>query len=106
VVVNRTKYQEKYNIADRIFAHYPEYEGPQAGFFLWLRVRDGEEAAKTLWQRTGIRVLPGAYLAQGEGAQNPGQGFIRVALVEEDHTKLQTSLEQLRDCMVQEGHVG
>ena len=106
VVVNRTKYQEKYNIADRIFAQYPEYEGPQAGFFLWLRVRDGEEAAKTLWQRTGIRVLPGAYLAQGEGAQNPGQGFIRVALVEEDHTKLQTSLEQLRDCMVQEGHVG
>lgn len=106
VVENRKKYQEKYQIADRIFADYPDYEGPQAGFFLWLKVNEGEAAAKTVWAKTGIRVLPGAYLAQGVGAQNPGHGYIRVALVEENHATLQTSLEQLRDCLIQEGHVG
>jgi aspartate/methionine/tyrosine aminotransferase len=34
-----------------------------------------------LWRETGVRVLPGAYLAQEKNGKNPGQDFIRVALV-------------------------
>lgn len=105
VAANRALYQDKYTRADQIFAEYPEYQGPEAGFFLWLKVRDGEEAAKTLWQRTGIRVLPGAYLAQGQGDQNPGHHYIRVALVE-DAAILMPALEKLRDCMIEEGQAG
>ncbi len=37
---------------------------PEAGFFLWLDVGNGEEAALRLWREGGIRVLPGAYMGR------------------------------------------
>lgn len=81
VETSRALYQEKFAIADAVFAGVPGYHPPQAGFFLWLPVADGEAAALKLWTETGVRVLPGAYLAREVNGQNPGKGYIRVALV-------------------------
>jgi len=81
VEASRALYQEKYAIADAVFDGVPGYSPPQAGFFLWLPVDDGEATALRLWKETGIRVLPGAYLAREVGGENPGKGYIRVALV-------------------------
>lgn len=81
---NRALYAPKYTLADRIFANMPGYSAPEAGFFLWLRVPDGETGETTalkLWQRAGLRVLPGAYLARDTNDGNPGDAYIRVALV-------------------------
>ena len=71
---NRALYIEKYHLADEIFAGVAGYTGPEAGFFLWLPVENGEEAALRLWQETGVRVLPGAYLSREADGFNPGQG--------------------------------
>ena len=95
---NRALYQEKYAIADQVFAGVQGYMPPEAGFFLWLPVEDGEQAALKLWQETGVRVLPGAYLSQGDPGQNPGKGFIRVAMVA-PKTEMQHGLITLRDCI-------
>ena len=81
VVQNRAQYHEKYDMADDILGHVPGYVAPEAGFFLWLPVEDGEAAALDLWQKTGVRVLPGAYLAREIDGLNPGDRYIRVALV-------------------------
>ena len=81
VVENRRLYAEKYDLADEIMGNLPGYISPQAGFFLWLPVEDGEEAALKLWQETGVRVLPGAYLSRDVEGENPGKGYIRAALV-------------------------
>lgn len=81
VVENRRLYQEKFIEADRIFDGVPGYQGPEGGFFLWLPVEDGETAALDLWTKTGIRVLPGAYLSRAGDGENPGKPFIRVAMV-------------------------
>lgn len=81
VVENRALYQEKFTEADRIFDGVPGYQGPDGGFFLWLPVANGEEAALDLWKQTGIRVLPGAYLAREVDGENPGTPFVRVAMV-------------------------
>ena len=35
-----------------------------------------------MWKQTGIRVLPGSYLSRDTVTGNPGENFIRVALVE------------------------
>lgn len=98
VAESRALYQEKYIIADQVMGSVQGYRGPEAGFFLWLPVDDGEAATLKLWQETGVKVLPGAYLAQGKPGQNPGTGFIRVALVapKED---TQRALITLRDCL-------
>ncbi|CUH79314.1 LL-diaminopimelate aminotransferase [Tritonibacter multivorans] len=98
VIANREMYQEKYRIADEVFAGLNGYMAPEAGFFLWLPVEDGEAATTKLWTETGIKVLPGAYLAQGEGAENPGHGFIRVALVA-DADQTRSALTTLRSCL-------
>ncbi len=83
VDANRALYQEKYRIADAVFAGMQGYQGPEGGFFLWLPVPNGtsEDAALKLWTQTGVRVLPGAYLGQTVGGENPGDGYIRVAMV-------------------------
>ena len=98
VAENRALYQEKYAIADEVFAGVQGYMPPEAGFFLWLPVENGEETALKLWQETGVRVLPGAYLSQGDPGQNPGEHFIRVAMVA-PKTELQRGLITLRDCI-------
>lgn len=98
VVENRALYQEKYIVADQVMGSVQGYQGPEAGFFLWLPVDDGEVATLKLWQETGVRVLPGAYLAQGKPGQNPGEGYIRVAMVAPKQD-VQRALIILRDCL-------
>ncbi|MFD2739699.1 aminotransferase class I/II-fold pyridoxal phosphate-dependent enzyme [Sulfitobacter aestuarii] len=98
VAESRTMYVEKYRIADRILGNVPGYESPDAGFFLWLPVEDDEAAALKLWRETGVRVLPGSYLAQDVNGENPGKTYIRVALVApKDETT--RGLEAIRDCL-------
>lgn len=98
VVENRHLYQQKFTIADRIFGDIPGYESPEAGFFLWMPVKDGEASALKLWQETGVRVLPGAYLAREVDGFNPGKEYIRVALVHSNED-VERALTALRSCI-------
>ncbi len=98
VVENRRLYAEKFDLADEILGNVPGYVSPQAGFFLWLPVEDGEAAAMKAWTETGVRVLPGAYLSRDTKAGNPGKSYIRVALVA-PKTEVQNALIALRNCL-------
>ena len=98
VVENRALYAEKFQMADAVFDGISAYHSPEAGFFLWLNVGDGERAALKLWQETGIRVLPGAYLSRDVDGQNPGKKYIRVALVAPKN-EAEQGLIRLRDCL-------
>jgi N-succinyldiaminopimelate aminotransferase len=102
VQASRALYVEKFALADQIFSGMQGYQPPQAGFFLWLPVQDGEEAALRLWQETGVRVLPGAYLSRDVAGENPGAGYIRVALVAPKE-ETQRGLTLLRDCLYGQG---
>ncbi|MEQ9261154.1 MAG: aminotransferase class I/II-fold pyridoxal phosphate-dependent enzyme [Roseovarius sp.] len=95
---NRALYREKYALADEIMGDVPGYRGPEAGFFLWLGVEDGEAAALKLWRETGVRVLPGAYLSRDTEAGNPGKRYIRAAMVAPKEEMAQ-GLTRLRDCL-------
>ncbi|MYK33352.1 MAG: aminotransferase class I/II-fold pyridoxal phosphate-dependent enzyme [Boseongicola sp. SB0670_bin_30] len=95
VEASRLRYARKFEMADRILGGIEGYASPPAGFFLWLPVQDGEDAALRLWRETGVRVLPGAYLASGGNGANPGVGYIRVAMVA-DEPELERGLEELR----------
>lgn len=95
---NRALYQHKYRVADEVLSGVPGYVPPPAGFFLWLPVEDGEAAALKLWRETGVRVLPGGYLGRTVNGENPGNGFIRVAMVAPTQD-MQRGLTQLRDCL-------
>ncbi len=96
---NRARYQRKYQIADEVFAGIEGCGAPEAGFFLWLPVDDGEEAALKLWRETGVRVLPGAYFARDAEGGNPGREYIRAAMVADSEEDLQRGLTLIRDCI-------
>ncbi|GAA0550310.1 aspartate/methionine/tyrosine aminotransferase [Rhizomicrobium palustre] len=85
VGANRAMYQERFRLAEQCLGHLPGFFLPEGGFFLWLKVGDGEKTALKLWQKSGIRVLPGAYMGRemrpGDPTSNPGHAYIRVALV-------------------------
>ncbi len=98
VQANLALYQEKFRIADEVFAGVQGFQTPEGGFFLWLPVEDGEAAALKLWVQAGVRVLPGAYLSRDAGGQNPGKGYIRVALVA-PKDEMRRGLIRLRDCI-------
>ena len=98
VEASRALYQEKFAIADEVLAGLDGYTTPHAGFFLWLPVEDGEASALKLWRETGVRVLPGAYLARDGAGGNPGRGFIRAALVAPAE-ETRDGLTRLRACL-------
>ena len=98
VDASRALYQEKFAIADQIFASLQGFTCPEGGFFLWLPVEDGQAATIKLWRETGVKVLPGEYLSRDVGGDNPGKNYIRVALVA-PKAETQRGLMQLRDCL-------
>ncbi|PIW26704.1 MAG: aspartate aminotransferase [Rhodospirillales bacterium CG15_BIG_FIL_POST_REV_8_21_14_020_66_15] len=91
----RAAYRDLVNTAQEILGERFGFRRPAGGFFLWLDVGDGEEAALTLWKKAAIRVLPGAYMSAplGDGT-TPGDAFIRVALVH-DRKTIETALRRL-----------
>ena len=68
------------------------------GSFCGCQCADGEAAALKLWTATGVRVLPGEYLSRDVNGENPGKGYIRVAMVAEEQ-EMRRGLEKLRDCL-------
>ncbi len=102
VEANRALYREKLAYAEELFAGIQGFSAPQAGFFLWLPVADGEEATKKLWVEKGVKVLPGGYLGRDGGKKigggNPGDTYIRAALVA-PMNELQPGLKALKNCI-------
>jgi len=84
VVANRARYRETFDLAQKILGPIFGEVRSGGGFFLWLDVGDGEQATVELWKRAAIKVLPGGYMARPDTrGDNPGQRYIRVALVYE-----------------------
>jgi N-succinyldiaminopimelate aminotransferase len=87
---NRRLYRIKFDLADQILGSRYGYHRPAGGFCVWLDVSalGGDEAATIrLYKEAGVRVLPGSYLArQQPDGSNPGEGYIRLALVQDSET--------------------
>ena len=49
---------------------------------MWARVPDDDaEFARRLYAEEADSVLPGSYIGREIGDRNPGQGYVRIALV-------------------------
>ena len=98
VAAIREAYRAKFDVCDEVLAGRFGYARPAGGFFLWLdmsHLGGAEEAALTIWQSGGVRVIPGAYLAEADRAGvNPGRSYVRVALVE-DAATIRQALERM-----------
>lgn len=94
---SREAYRDKFIIADNVLGGRYGYRRPAGGFCLWLDMSQfggGAQAAVTLWQGAGVKVIPGSFLAQtGRDGTNPGEDYVRVAMVQDSKT-IQEALER------------
>ena len=80
---NRARYREKFAAVVPMLNAVLPVQRPDAGFYLWMRVPgdDDERFTRELFAATNVTVLPGRYLARHAHGVNPGDGFVRIALV-------------------------
>ena len=82
---NREKYVRKFSTVTPMIAEVLDVRLPDAAFYLWANVaRTGlsdTAFAQRLYADYNVTVLPGSYLARTAHGTNPGQDFVRMALV-------------------------
>ncbi len=85
VRTNRALYREKFAALTPQLARVLNVTAPDAGFYLWAKVPGGDDQAfcRTLFELYNVLVLPGSFLAREQGGANPGQGYVRLALVDD-----------------------
>lgn len=82
VAENRRLYAEKFAKVVEILKPVLPVTMPDAGFYLWIRTPIADTAfAQGLYRDYNVTVLPGSYLARNANSVNPGENFVRLALV-------------------------
>ncbi|MEN9945908.1 MAG: hypothetical protein RLZZ293_294 [Pseudomonadota bacterium] len=83
---NRELYKQKFDAVLPILQPYFNVKLPDAGFYLWAKLLpqynlSDTEFAKQLFEKSHVSCLPGSYLAREAHGDNPGQNYLRLALV-------------------------
>ncbi|CAM3650908.1 succinyldiaminopimelate transaminase [Psychrobacter glaciei] len=82
---NRALYQEKFALWMSELGELLELRMPEAGFYFWIKAPkqfNGDELfVKALYEQANIHALAGRYLSREVNGKNPGQGYVRIALV-------------------------
>ena len=86
VAHNRALYQEKFALWMSELGELLDLRMPEAGFYFWIKVPepfdgDDEVFVKALYEQANIHALAGRYLSREVDGNNPGTGYVRVALV-------------------------
>jgi N-succinyldiaminopimelate aminotransferase len=82
VVENRQLYREKFEVIVELLKDALPVSMPDAAFYLWIRTPiDDVEFTRLLYRDYNVTVLPGSYLARHANGINPGEDFVRIALV-------------------------
>ncbi len=82
VIDNRAQYAVKFNAVTPLVQDVLDVKMPDAAFYLWARTgMPDTECAIRLYRDFNVTVLPGSYLAREAHGINPGENFIRMALV-------------------------
>jgi N-succinyldiaminopimelate aminotransferase len=84
VVENRRQYAAKFTTVQPVLAKVMDAPMPDAAFYLWAKVPGGDDTAfaRELYRDYHVTVLPGSFLAREARGINPGNGFVRIALVD------------------------
>jgi len=82
VIENRRLYREKFDAVLEVFGTDVPAERPEAAFYLWIRTPIADTAfARRLYAEYNVSVLPGSFMARTARGINPGENFVRIALV-------------------------
>ncbi|MCB1948085.1 succinyldiaminopimelate transaminase [Nitrosomonas sp.] len=93
VVENRRLYTQKFSMATAMLSGATAAQMPDAGFYLWFKTPISDtEFTQQLRRDYNVTVLPGSYLGRKIRGINPGENYVRIALV--------ASLDQCTEAIV------
>lgn len=96
---NRARYRRKFAAVLPILSPVLDVSAPQGGFYLWPRTPVNDETfARTLFEQSGVVVLPGSYLGRDGQQGNPGDNRVRMALVASEEDCIDAA-QRVRDCV-------
>jgi N-succinyldiaminopimelate aminotransferase len=83
VIENRVLYRQKYDaVMDILNPVMPDLQRPQGGFYLWAKTPTNDQTfALELFKQQNVTVLPGSFLSRVANDVNPGENYVRMALV-------------------------
>lgn len=86
VADNRALYKEKFALWMTELGELLDLQMPEAGFYFWIKApalfdHDDERFVKALYEQANIHALAGRYLSREVEGENPGIGYVRIALV-------------------------
>ena len=82
VRANRIAYRQKFEAVLDILEGVIDVSMPDASFYLWPKTPiRGDDFAQQLFTQQNVTVLPGSYLARTCDGLNPGEDYVRMALV-------------------------
>ena len=84
---NRIEYDKRYEAAISCLDSSENIIRPEGGFYIWLKLPcDDKDFAVSLYAKEGVLALPGSYLGKEIEKHNPGEGFLRLAVVHDIET--------------------
>ena len=84
---NRIEYDKRYEAAISCLDSSENIIRPEGGFYIWLKLPcDDKDFAVSLYAKQGVLALPGSYLGKEIEKHNPGEGFLRLAVVHDIET--------------------
>jgi len=94
VTENLSIYRES---LDAFYSAFGSGTPADGGFFVWLAVDDDEAFAHAAFSQQSVKLLPGSYLGMEDcNGNNPGRGFVRIALVDGVQTARELGLRLRR----------
>ena len=79
---NRQQYRAKFAAVTPLLKPVLDVDLPDAAFYLWAKAPISDtEFARELYRQQHVTVLPGSFLAREAHGSNPGQNYVRIALV-------------------------
>jgi N-succinyldiaminopimelate aminotransferase len=79
---NRQQYRAKFAAVTPLLKPVLDVDLPDAAFYLWAKAPICDtEFARELYRQQHVTVLPGSFLAREAHGSNPGQNYVRIALV-------------------------
>jgi len=82
VIENRNQYRKKFDAVIETLSDTLRPVRPDAGFYCWVKTPQSDtDFARQLFAQQNITVLPGQYLSRFIDDVNPGEHYVRMALV-------------------------
>ncbi|MDO6745700.1 succinyldiaminopimelate transaminase [Gilvimarinus sp. 1_MG-2023] len=99
VLANRDAYRAKFKAVLKELGGCLDVSCPEAGFYLWPKLPiSGEAFAQKLFAEHNVTVLPGAYLSRQADGLNPGENYVRMALVATEAECIEAA-RRIRTCV-------